>query len=145
MQKELSPETVVGDAPECLLIISIHTHIRWSYSFTTRTSQHALLTSQTLGDLYESIPCTSNEMPEEILDEDGQLIGYRDDGKYVSSGCVICIEGVAYGDGQSEEDYSESVSICSHHRPLANAATQEAPSADLIASRESAVRDKEGL
>lgn len=76
-------------------------------------------------------------MPEEILDEDGQLIGYNDDvGKYVSSGCVICIEGVAYGDGQSEEDYSESVSICSYHQPLADAATQEAPSADLIPSRE---------
>lgn len=52
------------------------------------------------------IPCTSNELTEEILDDD-RVTGYRD--VPTRPGCVICIEGVAYGDGESEFDYAECV------------------------------------
>ena len=71
-----------------------------------------MLSSQTLGDLFEAIPCTSNELPEEII-ADERVVGYDNDQPTSSRGCVICIEGMAYGDGQSEVDYAESVSTLS--------------------------------
>ena len=64
----------------------------------SRTSQHAVLSSQTVGNLYDVLPCSAND----IANND------RDPGETVN-GYVVCIEGVAYGDGKSEEDYSEYV------------------------------------
>jgi snRNA-activating protein complex subunit 3 len=72
-------------------------------------SQHAILSSQSIGDMFEVIPCVSNEIPREVTDDEGNVTGYEpasaEDPAF--TGCVVCIEGVAYGDGQSEEDYSE--------------------------------------
>lgn len=57
--------------------------------------------------MFDVIPCTSNEIPEEIV-EDGRVVGYeKGSARTESSGHVMCVEGVAYGDGQSEEDYAE--------------------------------------
>lgn len=50
-------------------------------------------------------------MPEEVYEED-EMVGYdldKQDQSGSSSGCVICIEGYAYGDGQSGDDYAEQV------------------------------------
>ena len=82
-----------------------------------------MLASQTIGDLYDVIPCPSNEIPDELHreeeeerdgdgdgDGDGEIVGYNSDELPPHRGAVVCIEGVAYGDGQEEEDYSESVS-----------------------------------
>lgn len=84
-------------------------------------SQHAILASQTLGDLYEAIPCTSNNIPVDIptdgqnaMEVDGDNAGQPSRHR----GAVICIEGIAYGDGENEDDYSESVNLAhSLHRP----------------------------
>jgi snRNA-activating protein complex subunit 3 len=65
-----------------------------------------VLASQTLGDLFEAVPCTSNELPEEVKDDE-RLVGYEISQPASSRGCVMCIEGIAYGDGQSEMDYAE--------------------------------------
>jgi snRNA-activating protein complex subunit 3 len=60
-----------------------------------------------LGDVYETIPCNSHEIPDQVL-EDGRIVGFTD--LQVPGGggeCVIVVEGMAYGDGLSEEDYAE--------------------------------------
>jgi hypothetical protein len=59
-------------------------------------------------------------MPMEDRNEDGQLIGFSaEEGQYAAMGSVLCIEGVSYGDGQTEHDYSESDfflnSFCYHN------------------------------
>lgn len=84
-----------------------------------RASQHVLLSSQSLGDLFDAIPCTSKEIPAEILDEAGVFMGYKvsedeDSGALGSSlGAAVCIEGVLYAEDESQVDYAEYVyNIC---------------------------------
>jgi snRNA-activating protein complex subunit 3 len=79
--------------------------------------------------MFEAIPCVAHEIPTPIVQdnedhhgndeeheeegshEGGQLIGYKpiDPANPTFPGAVVCIEGLAYGDGQDEEDYSELV------------------------------------
>ena len=67
-----------------------------------------MLASQTIGDLYDVIPCVSNELPDEFEHTAGsQDLNAEKDAVPVHRGSVICIEDIAYGDGQTEEDYSE--------------------------------------
>lgn len=118
MQKLLRPDNEIGEEPECLISFSVHTQIRWSYSFMTRTSQHAVLSSQTLRDAFDSIPCGFNKMPEEVLNDDEKVINYEKPTGSTNPGCVICIEGIAYGDGQNEEDYSGFVDVAHYSLKL---------------------------
>ncbi|KAG5219670.1 snRNA-activating protein of MW terminal-domain-containing [Salix suchowensis] len=46
--------------------------------------------------------------PEEIV-EDGEVFGYSQINNADNKPCVMCIEGLAYGDGQSDPDYAECV------------------------------------
>lgn len=98
---------------EALLFVSIYNHLSWGHRQLFRSSQHVLSSSQTLGDLFEVIPCHSNEIPKEIQDDSGERIGYEMPTartvREACSGCVICIEGVAYGDGQNMVDYAEKL------------------------------------
>ncbi|KAL5507382.1 hypothetical protein ACEPAH_6838 [Sanghuangporus vaninii] len=92
---------------EAILIISIYNRLSWG-NHLSRSSQHAVLASQTIGDLYDVIPCPSNEIPHDLRTKegDGDIVGYNSDGLSPHRGAVVCIEGVAYGDGQVEDDYS---------------------------------------
>lgn len=94
---------------EALVTVTIYSRPPYKPGSLAKNSQHALLSSQSLGDLFETIPCTSNEIPKETYDGD-EMLGYElgeNTTPAESVGCVICIEGLAYGDGQSEEDYAE--------------------------------------
>jgi snRNA-activating protein complex subunit 3 len=102
------PQT--SSKPDALLTITIHNPISWSRGHVSRASQHVVLASQTLGNLFDVIPCTSNELPEELA-EDDVLVGYDAGKRQTGRGCVICIENVAYGDGQSGQDYAECVAL----------------------------------
>jgi snRNA-activating protein complex subunit 3 len=66
----------------------------------TRGSQHALLSFQTLGDLFTIIPCTSKELGE-VLENEGTSKCNQD------HDCAICIEGVVYGHDAAGLDYAE--------------------------------------
>jgi snRNA-activating protein complex subunit 3 len=101
------------DEAVCVITFSVHCRTGRSRNYFTKTSQHAILSSQTVGDMFEVIPCTSNEIPSETVDADSALTGFAplDPSQPTFSGCVVCIEGVAYGDGQSDEDYSEYVTL----------------------------------
>lgn len=93
---------------DAILTVSIYNRLTWG-NHLVRSSQHAVLASQTLGDLYEAIPCTSNEIPLENR-AGGETTKYDDERTPPHHGAVICIEGVGYGDGQAENDYSELAS-----------------------------------
>ncbi|KAJ7496121.1 snRNA-activating protein of 50kDa MW C terminal-domain-containing protein, partial [Mycena galericulata] len=95
------------ETPQALITITVHNRLSWRQTHVSRSSRHVILSSQTLGDLFEMIPCTSHEIPEEILDE-GRITGYQND-VLTRPGCVICVEGFAYGDGESEFDYADKL------------------------------------
>lgn len=100
---------------EALITVSVYNRLPWGHSYLYRSSQHTLLASQTLGDVFEAIPCTSKAFPEQIR-ADGAVIEYRKNGASRSSGgCVVCVEGLAYGDGQNEVDYAEYVVLHRMH------------------------------
>ncbi|KAI0305718.1 snRNA-activating protein of 50kDa MW C terminal-domain-containing protein [Multifurca ochricompacta] len=102
-----------------VVTVSIYNRLAWSYNFVYRGSQHAVLSSNTLGDLYDVIPCPSNEMPgERTAHGTGTFIGYESGHSKSSSGCVVVIEGTAFGDGRTEPDYASK--LISHiPKPLA--------------------------
>jgi snRNA-activating protein complex subunit 3 len=106
IQKLLAYSVPPNDSHQALLFITIYNTVSWGHRLLSRASQHALLSSQSLGDLFDAIPCSSNEMPEEYSDHEGN-IHWEDPTLHESTGSVVCIEGVAYGDGQTERDYSE--------------------------------------
>ncbi|KAL0068806.1 hypothetical protein AAF712_004135 [Marasmius tenuissimus] len=67
------------------------------------------MSSQTLGDLFEAIPCPSNELPAE-KHEDSRVVGYDTSKRMEGThGTVICINGLVYGDGMSETDYASKL------------------------------------
>jgi len=82
-------------AKDAVVTISAYTRVPWGPSYVNRSSQHALLSSQSLQDVYQAIPCVSNNLPLEAGGLENQ------------SSCVICIEGFAYGSGIEGHDYSE--------------------------------------
>ncbi|KAF5393256.1 hypothetical protein D9757_000760 [Collybiopsis confluens] len=98
-----------ADSADVLITITAHSKVQWRTSIFNKTSQHVLEASQSLGDLFEAIPCVSNELPEEILASD-HVIGYKETcGMGGSSGCVILVDDLVYGDGLNEEDYADKV------------------------------------
>lgn len=91
-------------------VLTVAAYHRLSYRSTTvvRSSRHAILSSQSLWDLVNCIPCTSNEMSEEIY-EGEELVGYDANTMHKNPGGVILIEDVLYGDDQGDEDYAKYV------------------------------------
>ncbi|RDB24751.1 snRNA-activating protein complex subunit 3 [Hypsizygus marmoreus] len=94
----------LSDDPQAIITLSVHNRLQWGPNYVSRASQHALLSSQTLGDLFDVIPCTSNE-----LATSGDLSDHNVDRRQEHGGCVVCIEGVAYGDGLLQEDYAHKL------------------------------------
>ncbi|KAK0195398.1 Golgi complex component 7-domain-containing protein [Armillaria mellea] len=95
------------DARCALITVTIYTK---GSSTTMRTSQHVFLSSQTLGDIVEAMPCASNDLPKEIVSH-GEVAAEL--AVNASSGSVVCIEDVLYGDGMNETEYAEIPAIWS--------------------------------
>jgi snRNA-activating protein complex subunit 3 len=102
-----SPESQQSATQDVLITITVHGRVPWGHGALARLSQHAVLASQTLADLFAVIPCPSKESFDEIL-EDGDLLEHeKTHNQNNSNGCVMCIEGLAYGDSQTQPDYAE--------------------------------------
>ncbi|KAI0780051.1 snRNA-activating protein of 50kDa MW C terminal-domain-containing protein [Fomes fomentarius] len=110
-------------ARDVLVFVTVYNRQSWGQKNLSRVSQHVVRASQSIGDFYEAIPCTSNELPEEVRDESGAITGYKarrsDDDMAVeqAGGAVVFIERVLYGDGQSEHDYAEKILQLSQAMP----------------------------
>ncbi|KAG1734680.1 uncharacterized protein EDB91DRAFT_581966 [Suillus paluster] len=64
--RSLSPDTT--SYPDAVISLTVYNRITYLPSCLTRSSQHAVLSTQTLGDLLRVIPCASSHMPVEELD-----------------------------------------------------------------------------
>ncbi|KAF8070630.1 snRNA-activating protein of 50kDa MW C terminal-domain-containing protein [Lyophyllum atratum] len=100
------PSAHLSDEISAIITVTVHNRSAWSSGYTHRSSQHVLLSSQSLGDLFDVIPCISNEITaEDSMDtRESESRRSKDD-----DGCVICIEGVAYGDGYTKDDYAQKL------------------------------------
>ncbi|PPQ77186.1 hypothetical protein CVT25_011032 [Psilocybe cyanescens] len=79
---------------EAAITISVYNRITWGPSYVTRSSQHVFVSSQTLRAVYESLICVSKNLPPEA-----SMSG-------IETGCVICIERVAYGTVVNGDNYA---------------------------------------
>ncbi|KAI0264797.1 hypothetical protein BGY98DRAFT_1039103 [Russula aff. rugulosa BPL654] len=108
------------DPHSAVVTVSVYNRLTWSYNFVYRSSQHAVLSSNTLGELYNVIPCPSKELPDEST-VDGLLVG----------GYVVVIEGTAYGDGLTDNDYASKL-VAHTSKPLTiGSKTHETPFSSL--------------
>lgn len=88
--------------------MTVFNRLPYRSTAVARSSQHAALASQSLGDLVNCIPCISNEMPEEVYVDD-ELVGYDQNTVHRNLGAVVLIEDVVYGDDQGDQDYATYV------------------------------------
>ena len=86
--------------------MTVYHRLPYRSTAVARSSRHAALSSQSLGDLVNCIPCVSNEIPEEVY-EDDELVGYDPNAIHENSGAVVLIEGVLHGEDQGEQDYAK--------------------------------------
>ena len=100
---------------EALLTVTVYYRLPYRLTAVARSSQHAALSSQSLGDLVNCIPCISNEMPEEVYEGD-ELVGYHSKTIHKNPGAVVLIEGVLYGD-EGEQDYAKYAGFADHFPP----------------------------
>ncbi|KAI9442163.1 snRNA-activating protein of 50kDa MW C terminal-domain-containing protein [Lactarius indigo] len=99
-----------------VVVISVYNRLAWSYNFVYRSSQHVVLSSNTLEELHNVIPCPSNEIPDECV-VDGTFVRYGTGSSTRPSGCVVVIEEMAYGDGSTEADYARYVHLSASTNP----------------------------
>ncbi|KAF8135666.1 snRNA-activating protein of 50kDa MW C terminal-domain-containing protein [Boletus edulis] len=86
---------------DALVTLTVHNRVPWIHSQLTRFSQHVVLSSQSLADFVRAIPCDSSEMPNEVLDSDGNVVGYSYEREEQAEetmtrseeGCLLHIEG----------------------------------------------------
>lgn len=107
-RKPSDPNTAVPLGLDAVITVTIHNRLSWSHGYLSRASQHALLASQTLGDLFRAVLCVSNEFPQDDPEVDSASTSTQDQPRTSSAGGLICIEGQAYS-SQSEPCYAESV------------------------------------
>lgn len=104
--------------PNAVISLTVYNRITYLPSCLTRSSQHAVLSTQTLGDLLRVLPCASSNMPQEELDAEGDLSGYNvADQTREHAGCLFAIEDLIYGDRRETADYAEKLIAHFHKLP----------------------------
>ena len=99
---------------KAIVTVTLYDRPSWSGGTVTRASQYALLSSQTLGHIFDLLACPSNELAVSNMnpippgEEQPQAVSSAD-------GCVICINGIAYDDG-SPVKYAEYTFPAFRHR-----------------------------
>ncbi|OSD06874.1 hypothetical protein PYCCODRAFT_1442391 [Trametes coccinea BRFM310] len=106
---------VSGGERDAIIFVTVYNRQSWGQRLLSRSSQHVLLSSQTLGDLFRAIPCTSKELPKETRDQEGRVTGYKHEGSPDDMAdddghsAVLCVEGVLYSNGDGDRGYAESI------------------------------------
>lgn len=98
----------LGDEPVAIITFTNYSRPDSYPHALRRYSSHAVLSTQTLGHIYDAIPCRHKNMPHEYTDDNG-LLQYEtyDPSDAPPRGYVICIEETLHGDGLSNPDYAE--------------------------------------
>ena len=74
------------------------------------TSQHVILSQQTLGDIWDNLPCDHKVLPiESTTNPDASNVRRYQIPESPLNGAAICVEDIVYGDGLSKPDYAECV------------------------------------
>lgn len=100
-QKFTSSRAANVTIDDAIVVIAVYNKVSWNPSFVARLSQHAFLSSQTLQDVCSAIPCAPYATQ---VSSHSSVQTYEIEDPRPSCN-VICIEGVAYGEG-GEDDHS---------------------------------------
>lgn len=65
-----------------------------------RDAVFAFLGSQSLADVFNAVPCSSNDIPLEVM-EHGAVNGFDMDKRFAADGGIV-LNGTAYGSGAGE-------------------------------------------
>ena len=75
-------------------------------------SQHVILSQQTLGDIWDNLPCDHKVLPiKSPTSSDSPTVRRYHIPESPLNGAAICVEDIVYGDGLSKPDYAEWVFI----------------------------------
>ena len=84
---------------KAIITVTLYDRLSWAAGSVARASQHVLLSSQTLGHIFNLLPCPSNGLAADRTDGEDQS-------QATAEGGVICIDDVAYSD-TSQVNYAE--------------------------------------
>ncbi|KAG1808202.1 snRNA-activating protein of 50kDa MW C terminal-domain-containing protein [Suillus subaureus] len=116
--KKMEQAPDANSHPNAVISLTVYNRITYLPSCLTRSSQHAVLSTQTLADLLRVLPCASSNMPTEELDAEGDVSSYNvTDQTGEHSGCLFCIEDLIYRDGRETPDYAEKLVVHFHKLP----------------------------
>jgi len=92
------PDFLDSSHEKAIITVTLYDKLSWSGGIVTRASQCALLSSQTLGHIFDLLTCPSNELAVNNMNpiprNEEQLQAVTG-----TEGSVICINDIAYGDG----------------------------------------------
>ncbi|KAG1867392.1 snRNA-activating protein of 50kDa MW C terminal-domain-containing protein [Suillus subluteus] len=119
-----TPDSLRGHSPDAnsypnaIISLTVYNRITYLPSCLTRSSQYAVLSTQSLTDLLRVLPCASSNMPIEVLDAEGDVSGYNvTDQIGEHAGCLFYIEDLVYGDGRETADYAQKLIAHFHKLP----------------------------
>ncbi|KAH9935308.1 snRNA-activating protein of 50kDa MW C terminal-domain-containing protein [Fomitopsis serialis] len=113
--KSFGTATDSSKVHEALIFVTIYNKLSWGHRQLLRLSQHVMLSSQTLGDLFNVIPCQSDHIHAEAGNEPTHDSGEQstpnsaDTAREGDSGAVMWIDNTLYGDGREPADYAKKV------------------------------------
>jgi hypothetical protein len=91
---------------KAIITVTLYDRVSWGSGNPTRASQYALLSSQTLGHIFDVLPCSSNE---HVVSRMNTVPPSEELQPAINAdGCVICINGIAFDDG-SQVNYAEYI------------------------------------
>ncbi|KAL0956389.1 hypothetical protein HGRIS_002536 [Hohenbuehelia grisea] len=90
-----------ADQPQAIIRFTVYNRITWNQAYVSRASQHSILSSQTLGDLFDITICPSNDIPLETAE------GEYSATEAMPNRGVLCIESLAYWAGDASPNYAE--------------------------------------
>lgn len=91
------PDSLDSSDGKAIITVTLYDKLSWGAGIVTRASQHALLSSQSLGHIFDLLRCPSDGLtmnsaqPISLSEEQLQPATNTD-------GCAICIDDIVYGD-----------------------------------------------
>lgn len=105
------PDSLDSSDEKAIITVTLYDKLSWGAGIVTRASQHALLSSQSLGHIFDLLRCPSDGLtmnsaqPISLSEEQLQPATNTD-------GCAICIDDIVYGD-DLQMNYAEYTSCLS--------------------------------
>ena len=107
-QKRLAFTPSSANLRQAAIFLTVYGRLQWGHRLLARSSQHVVLSSQTLADFVRSVPCPSNEVS---LPPHGEECERTRDSNF-----AVQVENTLYGAGACQRNYARWAT-CSELHP----------------------------